>query len=186
MSNGVRSAVTLQHNGKRQISPLRASGLASWAFGLLLDFVATRQAISIQKDTARRDNVIRGNGQHKLAEEVSSNLGRNLTVACYGKEGELPDFSFGRLSMRCNFKSENEKADSDITRIDKLFERYFPKCKRIWVNLLTSEIHLEELFSADKRLVEWTDADADKWLHIQRSGPPPDGIPTAAYLEYYL
>jgi len=145
--------------------------------------ISTSRHTIINMNLSRRENVMRGYGQHELAEEVSSNLGRHLTVARYGKEGELPDFSFGRLSMKSNFKSENKKADSDIIRVDKLFERYFPKCKRIWVNLLTSEIHLEELFSADKRLVEWTDPDADKWLHIQLSGPPPDGIPTAAYLE---
>lgn len=145
--------------------------------------MSTSMHTVININLSRREYVMRGYGQHELAEELSSNLGKHLTVACYAKDGELPDFPYGRISMSSNFKSENEKANFNIAMIDKLYERYFPKCKRIWVNLLTSEIHSEELFSADKRLLEWTNPETDKWLHVQRSGPPPDGIPTGAYLK---
>ncbi|MEP1230068.1 MAG: hypothetical protein ABJG88_05280 [Litorimonas sp.] len=145
--------------------------------------VSTSRHTVINISFSKRENVIRGYGQHELAEELSSNLGKRLTVARYAKEGELPDFTYGRFSMSSNFKSENQKADSDTARIDKLYEQYFPTCKRIWVNLLTREIHSEELFSADKRLLEWTNPEADMWLNIQRNGPPPDGIPIGAYLK---
>ena len=146
--------------------------------------VSTSRHTVINLNLSRREYVIRGYGPHELAEEVSSKIGRQLTVAGHAKEGEASESSYGRLSMKSSFKSDNEKADADIARIDKLYERYFPKCKRIWIDLLTDKVHLEELYSADKRLLEWTDPDTDKWLHIQLSGPPPDGVPTGAYLEF--
>lgn len=141
--------------------------------------VSSAKHTVVNFDLSKKENVMRGYGQHELTETVSSDVGRSLSVANYGNPPPCP---YGRISISGNYKNNNSKAEADIARIDSLYEFYFPKQKRIWVNLLTRKIHSEEFMTADKRFSDWVDPKSDQWLHLQWSSRRSDNIPLGAYL----